>query len=104
MKLFGLSKSWPVEERYSLTDQARRSSRSVAANLAEGWRKRRYPAAFIAKLSDAEGESAETQTWLQFEVECGYLPNEDGRVLYAEFDAIIGMLVNMIAKPEAWKL
>jgi hypothetical protein len=63
MKIFGLSKKFPVKERYSLTDQVRRSSRSVCANLAEAWRKRRYKAAFIAKLNDCEVEAAETQVW-----------------------------------------
>ena len=73
MAIFELSKQFPVEERYSLTDQIRRSSRSVCANLAESWRKRRYQAAFIAKLNDCESEAAETQTWLKFSVKCGYL-------------------------------
>ena len=66
MLVFELSKRFPVEERYSLTDQIRRASRSVASNIAEAWRKRRYPAAFIAKLSDSESEAAETQTWTEF--------------------------------------
>ena len=70
MKLFELSKKFPIEERYSLTDQIRRSSRSVCANLAEAWRKRRYEAAFVAKLNDCEAEVAETQTWLEFAVKC----------------------------------
>ena len=103
MQILEHSKKFPSEERYSLTDQCRRSSRSVAANLAEAWRKRRYPAAFIDKLSDSEGEVAETQTWLQFAVECGYLDKSEGRTLYAEYDAILGMIVTMISKPEAWK-
>ncbi len=68
MKIFEITKSFPREEMYSLTDQIRRSSRSVCANLAEGWRKRRYTASLIAKLNDAEAEAAETQTWLQFAV------------------------------------
>jgi four helix bundle protein len=73
IKIFELSKKFPIEERYSLTDQIRRSSRSVCANLAEAWRKRRYQAAFIAKLSDSEAEAAEVQVWLKFAVKCGYL-------------------------------
>ena len=73
MKIFKLSKKFPVEERYSLTDQIRRSSRSVCANLAEAWRKRRYKAAFIAKLSDCEAEASETQVWIKFAVKCEYL-------------------------------
>ncbi len=73
MQIFELSKRFPVEERYSLTDQVRRSSRSVCANLAEAWRKRRYEAAFVAKLNDSEAEAAETQTWIEFAVKCNYL-------------------------------
>lgn len=102
MKLFRESKAFPVEERYSLTDQCRRSSRSVSANLAEAWRKRRYPAAFVSKLSDSESEAAETQTWIQFAVECEYLDSDVGRELYTEYDNIIGMIVNMINEPENW--
>jgi four helix bundle protein len=104
MHLFDLSKSFPTEERYSLTDQCRRSSRSVCANLAEAWRKWRYPAAFVAKLSDSEAEACETQTWIQFAVECDYLNKETARKLYSDYDDIIGMLVNMIKQPDNWKL
>jgi four helix bundle protein len=77
MRIFELSKKFPKEETYSLTDQIRRASRSVCSNLAEGWRKRRYEAAFISKLSDSEGEAAETQVWLQFAVKCGYAERSD---------------------------
>ena len=83
MQIFELSKSFPKEETYSLTDQIRRSSRSVCANLAEGWRKRRYQAMFISKLADAEGEAAETQVWLEFAVKCKYLKREEATSLYA---------------------
>jgi len=75
-------RAFPREERYSLTDQMRRSSRSVCANLAEAWRKRRYEAAFLLKLNDAEAEATETQTWLEFAVKSGYLAPEAGRDLY----------------------
>lgn len=102
MRFFELSRGFPAEEKYSLTDQGRRSSRSVCANLAEAWRKRRYPAAFVAKLGDSEGEAAETQTWIQFAVACHYLASEDGRALYAEYDGIIAMLVQMITRPDDW--
>ena len=71
MRVFELSKAFPREERYSLTDQIRRASRSVCGNIAEGWRKRNYPAAFVSKLKDAESEAAEAQVWIQFAVECG---------------------------------
>jgi len=102
MTLFELSKKFPAEERFSLTDQCRRSSRSVCANLAEVWRKRRYPAAFISKLSDSE--AADTQTWIQFAVKTNYLTSDEVRDLYAEYDNIIGMIVNMIKKTENWTL
>ncbi|YAG13891.1 four helix bundle protein [Nostoc sp. DSM 114161] len=78
MKIFELTKKFPVEERYSLTDQIRRSSRSVCANLAEAWRKRRYEAAFVAKLNDSEAEAAETQTWIEFAVKCNYMESTIG--------------------------
>jgi len=104
MEVFRLSKSFPRDEKYSLTDQGRRSSRSVAANIAEAWRKRRYSASFVSKLNDAEGEAAETQTWLHFAVECEYADAESTRALYAEFDSVIAMLVNMQNHPESWSL
>ena len=104
MKNFEVSKRFPIEERYSLTDQLRRSSRSVCANIAEAWRKRRYVAAFISKLSDAESEAAESQTWIQFAVKCGYLEKGEGRELFKTYDHIIGMIVNMIKRPEPWIL
>ncbi|MBC8160510.1 MAG: four helix bundle protein [Roseiflexaceae bacterium] len=104
MHIFELSRSFPREETYSLTDQIRRSSRSVCANLAEGWRKRRYEKAFISKLSDAEGESAETQVWLTFAVKCGYVEREQANVLYHHYREIIGTLVGMINHPETWIL
>ena len=104
MEIFELSKRFPIEERYSLTDQIRRSSRSVCANLAEAWRKRRYKAAFIAKLSDSEAEAAEVQVWLKFAVECNYLEVEQVRELYKKYNRIIGSLVNMINNPDKWIL
>jgi len=102
MELFRITARYPKEERYSLTDQIRRSSRSVAANLAEGWRRRRYSAAFVNKLNECEGEAAESQTWLQFSVECGYLDSEKARTLYSDYDEIIAMLVKMQNHPEKW--
>jgi four helix bundle protein len=104
MTIFELSKAFPKEETYSLTDQIRRSSRSVCSNIAEAWRKRRYEAAFIAKLNDAEGEAAETQTWLAFSVKCGYMNRTDGATLYNTYEEIIRMLVAMINQPELWVL
>ena len=104
MRVFEVSKGFPREETYSLTDQIRRSSRSVCANIAEAWRKRRYPAAFVSKLSDAEAEAAETQVWLEFTVKCNYLEAEAARILYTTYDHIIGKLVVMIQHPEHWPL
>lgn len=104
MQLFEISKSFPREEVYALVSQVRRSSRSVSANLAEAWRKRRYEAAFVAKLSDAEGEAAETQTWIEYAVKCGYLDRSSGAALYREYDAIIRTLVGMITHAEEWLL
>ncbi len=104
MELFHLSKRFAKEETYSLTDQVRRSSRSVCANLAEGWRKRRYEAHFKSKLSDSEAEAAETQVWIQFAVECEYLPKDVAANLYREYDEIISMLVAMIRDSSKWVL
>lgn len=102
MHIFEVSKQFPTEETYSLTDQIRRSSRSICANLAEAWRKRRYEAAFVSKMNDSEGEAAETQTWLEFAVRCGYINKEKGRALFKTYDEIIAMLVTMINHPDSW--
>ena len=104
MRVFELSKRFPKEETYSLTDQIRRSSRSVCANLAEAWRKRRYEAAFVSKLSDSESEAAETQVWLQFAVECRYLQRDEGASLYRIYDEVVRMLVAMINHPDQWTI
>lgn len=102
MRIFELTKQFPQEERYSLTDQIRRSSRSVCANLAEAWRKRRYQRAFVLKLNDCEAEAAETQTWIEFAVKCEYLDAEAGQELYRTYDHILGKLVKMIVNPSPW--
>lgn len=104
MMVFQKTKFFPKEERYSLTDQVRRSSRSVCANLAEAWRKRRYEASFLSKLSDAEAEGAETQVWLEFAVQCGYLEVEVGQELSASYDNILGKIVTLINNPQPWLL
>ncbi len=104
MDIFDLTKSFPKQERYSLTDQIRRSSRSVSANIAEAWRKRRYPKAFVAKLSDAESEAAETQVWLEYSLKCEYMDNDQFERLFEKYDEIIGMIVNMIRYPEKWSV
>lgn len=103
-EIFKHTKRFPKEETYSLTDQVRRSSRSVCANLAEAWRKRRYLAAFIAKLSDVESEAAETQVWLEFAVECGYMEKAPARELYEKYNEILRTVVGMINHPETWVL
>ena len=104
MRIFDFTKGFPVEERYSLTNQIRRSSRSVCANITEAWRKRRYEAAFVSKLSDAEAEAAETQTWIQFAVKCQYLEKGIGEEIYKSYDQVIGKLVMMIHHPKSWIL
>ena len=104
MKIYELSKNFPKEEKYSLTDQIRRSSRSVAANIAEAFRKRRYPKAFVSKLLDSEAEAAETQVWLKFAFECDYIDKKTCDILVQQYDYIIGKLVNMARKPENWTL
>jgi len=104
MEIFEVSKGFPREETYSLTDQMRRSSRSVCANLAEAWRKRRYEAAFVSKLSDAEAEAAETQTWIRFAARCRYLAEPKEAELHQTYDHVIGKLVNMIRNPKPWLL
>ncbi|MFA5343563.1 MAG: four helix bundle protein [Kiritimatiellia bacterium] len=102
MDIFKLSKGFPTEERYSLTDQIRRSSRSVCANIAEAWRKRRYKAAFIAKLSDAEAEAAETQVWLEIAFRSEYMSQIVFLKLDDAADKIISQIVKMIEQPEKW--
>lgn len=104
MHIYTISKSFPSEEKYSLTDQIRRSSRSVCANLAEAFRKRRYPKNFVSKLSDCEAEAAETQVWLDFALACEYLSVETYEKLYNDYNIIIGMLVKMIVEPEKWSV
>jgi len=104
MRIFEISKLFPAEERYSLTDQIRRSSRSVCANIGEGWRKRRYPNAFVSKLSDADAESAETQVWLEFASKCGYLEKDIAQELNDAYSHIAGKLVNMINHPDQWAI
>jgi len=102
MRIFELSSAWPKEERYSLIDQIRRSSRSVCANIAEAWRKRRYVAHFVSKLSDADSEAAETQSWLGFALRCGYLSEAEFNKLNQDYESISGGLVKMMTEAERW--
>lgn len=104
MRLFELSKKFPREEMYSLTDQMRRSSRSVSGHIAEGWRRRRYEAAFCDKLNGAEAEAAETQSWIEYSVRCEYMTSKEGRELHRAYDRVIGKLVRMQNNPEVWLL
>ena len=101
-EIFFLSKKFPKEEIYSLTDQIRRSSRSVCANTAEAFRKRIYPKSFIAKLSDAEAEAAETQVWLTFAKDCDYLNSEKATEIINKYENVIGKLVSMQNQSDRW--
>jgi len=103
MEIFNESKSFPKEERYSLTGQIRRSSRSVAANIAEGFRKRRYQNMFVSKMADADSEAAETQVWLDFARDCEYLSQKRHAELIIGYEDIGKMLGSMIAAPEKFK-
>ena len=100
MEVFHLSKHFPREELYSLTDQIRRSSRSVAANIAEGFRKRRYPNMLVSKLTDSDGEATETQVWLDFALDCGYISQDNRDRLTAGYEEVGKMLSGMMAHPE----
>ena len=102
MEIFEHSKGWPKEERYALTDQIRRASRSVCANVAEAWRKRRYPKHFITKLSHADAEAAEVQCWLEFAQACGYLSAEDAERLTRQYHRITAGLVKMMTATDKW--
>lgn len=100
MEIFRLTKSFPKEETYSLTDQIRRSSRSVPANIAEGYRKRLYPKHFVSKMSDADGETSETQVWIEFSRDCGYISSEQCKDLIIRYEEVGRMLGGMISNPE----
>lgn len=101
-RIFNITRTFPLEEKYSMVDQIRRSSRSICTNLAEAWRKRRYPAHFVSKLTDCEGEADETRVWLEFALASGYV----NQALFAEldkaYDAILGQLVTMRLQPNKW--
>lgn len=102
MEIYQLTKTFPKEEIYSLTDQIRRSSRSVSGNLAEAFRKRKYPKYFTSKLVDCESEASETQVWLDYALACEYISADIHAKLIEKYEHIIGMLVNMGARPENW--
>src|SRR5205807_4590879 len=104
MQIFELTKGFPVEEKFSMVDQMRRSSRSVCANIAESWRKRRYQAHFVSKLSDAEGEAEETRVWLEFASRCGNLSEDMAVELDNTYDKILAQLVRMMSDSEQWTI
>jgi four helix bundle protein len=104
MRIFELTKRFPAVEKYSMVDQIRRSFRSVCANIGEAWSKRRYPAHFVSKLSDAESEAGETRVWLEFASRCQYLEKDQFDELDHIYDNIIGRLVRMLSEPEQWTI
>ena len=102
MQIFELTKAWPKAERYAMTDQIRRASRSVCANIGEAWFKRLYPRHFVSKLSDAGSEAVETLVWIEMALSCGYLLEDEATDLSAQYRIIAGGLTKMMAKPEQW--
>jgi four helix bundle protein len=100
MDIFQITKTFPMEEKYSLTDQIRRSSRSIAANIAEAWKKRIYPEMFVSKLVDAAGEAGEAEVWIEVSKDCGYLQEGKYKDLISGYDEVNRMLYGMIEKPE----
>ena len=104
VELFERTKRFPPEERFGLVDQMRRSSRSVCADLAEAWHKRRYQAAFIAKLNDSESKAAETQVWIDIARKCGYFDEQESHQFNDAYDKILGQLVRMAQAPERWTI
>lgn len=104
MEIYTLTKSFPADEKYSLVDQIRRSTRSVAANIAEAWRKRRYEAAFRSKLNDSEAEACETQTWIEIALRCGYLDKAMADRLDKRYENIMAKLVIMIRDAHKWTI
>jgi four helix bundle protein len=104
MAVFDVTKAFPTEERFSLTDQVRRSSRSTPAQISEAWRKRRYTSAFVSKLNDAEGEAAETQTHVEIARRCRYVSDNKAAELDGIYEEILSMLATMANHPEKWCL
>jgi four helix bundle protein len=104
MRVFELTQRFPADERYSLTDQFRRSTRSIPSNISEAWRKRRYVAAFVSKLNDSEGEAAESQTWTELALRCGYIDVDTARELDGRCEEILSQLSTMIRDADSWCL
>jgi four helix bundle protein len=103
MEIFEITKSFPSVEKYALTDQIRRSSRSVPANIVEAWYKRRYPKMFVSKLIDAQGEAGETEVWLHFSLDFGYLTERKHDYFIEAYAEVHKMLYGMIDKPERFR-
>jgi four helix bundle protein len=101
-RVFEMTKTFPKDEKFSLTDQIRRSSRAVKSMIAEAWGHRRYPAAFVSKLTDAIGEANETQSWLDDALDCGYIKSAEHQEMDAAWQSIGGMINNMIAKVDTF--
>ena len=104
MEIFEISRDFPKEEKYSLTDQIRRSSRSVTSNIAESWAKKRYLKLFVSKLIDSLGEEYETESWLDYSKDCKYIQTETHEKILREYDEVRKMLISMINNPEKWCL
>jgi len=102
-EIFDLSKKFPKEEMYSLTDQVRRASRSVGAQIAEAWARRKYEKHFVSKLTDADGEQMETQHWIDMAVDCSYLSRDIADRLLAQYASIGNMLLSMMKKAKWFK-
>jgi four helix bundle protein len=104
MKIFEITKTFPADEKFSMVDQMRRSSRSVCANIAEAWRKRLYKAHFVSKLSDSAGEGDETRVWLELAFRCKYISEQTFNELDSTYDLILGQLVKMMNEPDNWTI
>ncbi len=102
-RIFKMTKSFPADEKFELSSQIRRSSRSVCSNIAEGYRKRIYPKHFISKMTDADSESSETCVWLDFALDCGYISLEEFKTAIQQYDEVGKMLGGMINNPEKFK-
>lgn len=102
MEIFELSKKFPKEEKFSLTDQIRRSSRSVSSCIAESWAKRYYVKAFVSKLTDSLGEEFETEDWLDYSKDCEYINFAEHEQMISAYDEVRKMLISMINNPEKW--
>ena len=102
MEIFEISKDFPKEEKYSLTDQIRRSSRSVTSNISEAWAKRIYPKSFISKSSDSLGEEYETENWLDYSRDCKYINEDDHKKLTNGYDEVRKMLISMMNNPDKY--